>query len=86
MNKRPRPSDLVKNIKNPVTRGVNWYQRLPDEGQTYIEEVVKELIANPNAAVYLVAEQLITEFNIDRHPNTVARTLKEMVKYGQAKR
>jgi hypothetical protein len=54
--------------------------------QNYVRDVVKELIANPNAALYLVAEQLVEELGIDRHPNTVANTLKRMMKDGQAKR
>jgi hypothetical protein len=85
MSKRTA-ADLVKNSGAPKARGVDWYQRLPDDDQNYVRDVVKELIANPNAALYLVAEQLVEELGIDRHPNTVANTLKRMMKDGQAKR
>jgi hypothetical protein len=85
MSKRTA-ADLVKNSGASKARGVDWYQRLPDNDQNYVRDVVKELIANPNAALYLVAEQLMEELSIDRHPGTIVRTLKEMVKHVQAKR
>lgn len=86
MSKRPNAADFVKVTGSPVTMGVNWYQRLPSADQNFVNDVVNELIANPNARLYLVAENLTAELNIRRHPNTVAKTLKQMVKHGQAKR
>ena len=80
MKKRLKAADLVKNSVGQRVTGVNWYQQLSSESQDYINEVVKELIANPNAALCIVAEQLIDELEIQRHPDTITRTLKEMIK------
>ena len=78
--------DLVKSSETLKAMNVSWYRNLQSEDQAYIDEVVKELLDNPNAALYVVAESLISELNINRQVETVYRTLKKMVKHGQAKR
>ena len=85
MSKKMPAADLVKSCRSRK-KNADWYQKLHAEEQKYIDDVIKEIVSNPNAALYLVAEQLIFELDIDRHPSTVVKTLKEMVKHGQAKR
>jgi len=86
MSKRPRVVDLIKKSKALRASNSDWYRGLSAEDMSYVDDVVGELVANPDAAIHLVAEQLITELNIDRQIQTVYRTLKRMVKHAQAKR
>lgn len=86
MSKKKSAADLVKNCQARKAKNVDWYQKLHAEEQKYVDDVVKAIISNPNAALYLVAEQVIFELDIDRHPSTVTKTLKEMIKHAQAKR
>jgi predicted transcriptional regulator len=83
---RKSAADLVRNSDISGPRSTSWFLKLSHTDQEYIKEVVDELIDNPFASLYIVAEQLIEELDIERASETVARTLKKMVKHGQAKR
>ncbi len=86
MSKKLSAADFVKNFGNSKTLGVDWYQKLSHANQEYVKEVIDALDDNPNASLYLVAEQLIKELNITRSHGTVARTLRRMLNNVQTKR
>jgi hypothetical protein len=78
---RKSAADLIRSSETLKARNISWYRNLRAEDQTYVDEVVRELADNSNAAVYVVAESLISELDINRQVETVCRTLKKMVKH-----
>jgi len=89
--KRPRRDDGRKTAAQliqaamPTKFGIPWFRQLTEEGRNYVHAVVQEMIAHPDAALSVVAEALIYELKINRSANTVARTLKGMIRDAQQK-
>ena len=57
----------------------SWWDTLSDSDRDYVLGVVTAMHDNPSAAPYVVAKQLKQELQLARHPESIARTLKEML-------
>lgn len=63
----------------------SWWDILSNEDRNYVCDVVAAMANNPSAAPYVVARQLKQELQLDRHPDSIARTLKEMLHDAETK-
>lgn len=79
---RKTAAQLVRDSKTNKS-GSSWYNRLSLEEREYICKVVGEMRKNPGAALTLVASQLIDIFKIKCSIQTVASTLRGLIRDGK---
>ena len=65
-------------------RCANWYTRLSPADKKTVDEVVTMLRDSSDAIpLYRVAETIIEDLNLTVSSETVARTLKELIRHGK---
>jgi hypothetical protein len=73
-------AELIAGIE-PNSTGRSWFDCLNAEDQQYVRDVVREMVCTPGIALLPVAKSLVTELKLARNPETVVRTLKELMEH-----
>jgi hypothetical protein len=79
----PSSESLAEKIVNKSTsrkKPSNWLSQLNSHNRKVVDDLVKLLIIHNDIPLKTVAQSLIDELNLNRNPETVARTLKELIR------
>jgi hypothetical protein len=76
MPRTPAKNLVLKTIRE---KPGDWYCRLNEEDQLYVDDVVDALRNNAGASVFCVSHSLVKELNITTQPETVSKTLRNMI-------
>ena len=83
----PRPTPERRTAQQLVYDGMpqnfktQWYRRLSKINQLYVNEIIQEILKNPEASLQLVARNLAVELSIKpTEIPVIATTLEEIIR------